>query len=400
MTDRRHGLSPQPVPATTPHPYQGETPVSTDADAALTTLREEVRGFLAAEREAGSYRPICDCWLEGHDPEFSRKLGARGWLGMTWPRQYGGHERSSLERFVVTEELLAAGAPVAAHWVADRQTGPLLLRYGTEDQRERYLPGIAAGELYVAIGMSEPDSGSDLASIRSHAEKVDGGWLVNGTKVWTSHAHRSDVLVALVRTSRSETDRHAGLSQLLIPLDAKGVTVSPIEVMTGEAHFAEVALTDVFVSDAQLVGEAGDGWRQVTSELAYERSGPERFMSTYPLFDALVGEAPASADGELGSVAGQMWALHLMSEAVNRSIEAGTADPATPALVKDAGTQLENEIIEVARSSMASLSGGPSGELARLFREAQLAAPAFTLRGGTNEILRTIIAKSWGRSRV
>lgn len=374
--------------------------MSTVDKASLASLRAEVREFLRAEREAGNYRPICDCWLEGHDADFSRKLGARGWLGMTWPRRYGGHERSSLERFVVTEELLAAGAPVAAHWVADRQTGPLLLRYGTEDQKQRYLPGIAAGELYVAIGMSEPDSGSDLASIRSYAERTVGGWVVNGTKVWTSHAHRSDVLVALVRTSRSEGDRHAGLSQLLIPLDADGVTVSPIEVMTGEAHFAEVALSDVFVPESQLVGQVGDGWRQVTSELAYERSGPERFMSTYPLLEVLVEEAGEPTDGEIGAVTGQMWALHLLSEEVNRSIQAGTADPALPALVKDAGTRLENEIIEVARECMACLPGGPSLELIRLFREAQLAAPAFTLRGGTNEILRTIIAKSWGRTRV
>jgi acyl-CoA dehydrogenase len=386
------------VPAIPPSSNKGIFVATIVDDASLATLRAEVRDFLRTERDAGTYRPICDCWLEGHDPAFSRKLGERGWLGMTWPREYGGHERSSLERFVVTEELLAAGAPVAAHWVADRQTGPLLLRYGTEEQRRQYLSGIAAGELFVAIGMSEPDSGSDLASIRSSAQKVEGGWLVNGTKVWTSHAHRSDVLVALVRTSKAGSDRHAGLSQLLIPLDADGITVSPIEVMTGEAHFAEVALNDVFVADAQVVGAVGDGWQQVTSELAYERSGPERFMSTYPLFDALVSEVDEAADDDLGAVIGQMWALHLLSEDVNRSIEAGTADPATPALVKDAGTRLEGEIIEVARSAMSHL-GDPSTELRRLFREASLAAPAFTLRGGTNEILRTIIAKSWGTSR-
>ena len=116
---------------------------------------------------------------------------------MTWPKKYGGHERSALERFVVTEELLAAGAPVAAHWVADRQSGPLLLRYGTEEQRQRFLPGMARGEIYFVIGLSEPNSGSDLASLSTMAKKVDGGWVLNGSKVWTSGAHRAHYMIAL-----------------------------------------------------------------------------------------------------------------------------------------------------------------------------------------------------------
>src|SRR5262245_35904149 len=154
------------------------------ASPAAEELRREVRDFLARELAGGSAVNRAGSWGR-RDPDFSRKMGARGWIGMTWPKKYGGHERSALERYVVLEEVLAAGAPMGAHWVADRQSGPLLLRFGTEAQRQSILPRIAAGECYFCIGMSEPDSGSDLAATRTRAVAVQGGFLVNGTKIWT-----------------------------------------------------------------------------------------------------------------------------------------------------------------------------------------------------------------------
>ncbi|MBI3965341.1 MAG: acyl-CoA dehydrogenase family protein, partial [Chloroflexi bacterium] len=192
---------------------------------AAERLRSEVRAFIAEELASGSFTPECDSWLSGFSPEFSRKLGQRGWIGMTWPKTYGGHERTALERFVVTEELLAVGAPVAAHWIGDRQSGPLLLRFGTEEQRQRFLPQIVKGECYFGIGMSEPDSGSDLASIRTSARREGDVWLLTGRKVWTSHAHRANFLIVLARTAPATEERHAGMSQFLVPLDAPGVTV-------------------------------------------------------------------------------------------------------------------------------------------------------------------------------
>ena len=358
-------------------------------------LRHEVRDFLAEERASGGFIPTCDSWLNGHDPVFSQKLGERGWLGMTFPPEYGGHGRSSLERFVVNEELLAAGAPVAAHWVADRQTGPLILRFGTDAQKQEFLPGIARGELLVAIGMSEPDSGSDLASLKTRAEKVTGGWKVTGTKVWTSHAHHSHIMVTLVRTApRRKDDRHGGLSQLIIDLNTDGVEISPIQVMTGKAHFAAVSMDGVFVPDAMLVGQEGDGWRQVTSELSYERSGPERFLSTLPLMASVIRDGEPAGDSAVGGYSAQLWALHLLSEGINVALEAGAVEPARPALVKNAGTLLEKESVEMARALIVD-SGKPSEESRRLLRQALLAQPGFTLRGGTNEVLRTIIARRW-----
>jgi acyl-CoA dehydrogenase len=369
---------------------------------AAAELRREVREFLAAELAEGHFTPRVDAWLQGWDEAFSRRLGARGWLGMTLPAEYGGHGRSALERYVVTEELLAAGAPVAAHWIADRQIGPSLLRYGTEQQRLRYLPGIARGEVYFGIGMSEPGAGSDLAAVRTRGERVAGGWRLSGTKVWTSGAHRAHAFFVLARTGPLDpADRHAGLSQFIVELDQPGVRISPIRLLSGAHHFNEVVLDSVEVPDAMVLGEVGGGWSQVTSELAYERSGPERFLSTFPLLAALAGEAGRrAASGPdlawLGGLVGRVYTLRQLSLAVAGALAAGTRPDTAAALVKDLGTRLEGDIVEVA-AQMIELEPDPdAGGLAGLLAESELQAPGFTLRGGTNEILRGVIARSMG----
>ena len=358
-------------------------------------LRAEVRAFLATELAAGSYQPSCDNWLAGHSPQFSRRLAERGWVGMTWPKRYGGHERTALERYSVIEELLAAGAPVAAHWISDRQTGPLLLRYGSEAQRERFLPEMAAGRCFFCIGMSEPDSGSDLASIRTSAVRVEAGWLVNGVKVWTSGAHLNHYLLSLVRTSPPvEGRRHEGMSQVIIDLKSDGVEVRAIRTITGQHHFNEVVLRDVLVPDGMMVGEEGAGWQQVTAELAYERSGPERFLSTFQLLVQLIRELGSDIDASsavaIGGLAAQLFTLRRLSLAVAGSIEAGLVPATEAALVKDLGTRFERELTEVVRS-VAPLD--PSPRFQELMAEAVLAGPGFTLRGGTSEILRGIVAR-------
>ncbi len=363
-------------------------------------LRAEVRGFLAAEIATGGFVPMCDSWLGGHSPEFSRKLGERGWLGLTWPARYGGHERSALDRFAVTEELLAAGAPVAAHWISDRQSGPLLLRYGTEDQRQALLPRMARGECYFAIGMSEPDAGSDLASVRTSARPVEGGWRLDGVKVWTSHAHHSHYMIALVRTSQ-EAAKHAGLSQLIVDLHAPGVEIRAIRLTTGEHHFNEVRLEDVFVPRSMLIGVEGEGWQQVLSELAFERSGPERVLTTFPLFAELARQAARSPEpglraavGELGA---QLWTLRRLSLAVAAALQAGRSPVNEAALVKDLGTRFERQVAEIARTAVdTEPDRTASDRLAALLAQAILSGPGYTLRGGTNEILRGIVARAVG----
>ena len=364
-------------------------------------LRREVRAFLLEELESGSYTPRCDAWLAGYSAEFSRKLGQRGWLGMTWPRRYGGHERSTLERFVVVEELLAAGAPVAAHWIGDRQSGPAILRYGTQDQCSRLLPAMAKGESFFSIGMSEPDSGSDLASISTKAVPDGAAWRVSGTKVWTSHAHRSDYMVTLCRTSPSDpSDRHAGLTQFIVDLHARGVRVNPILLLDGEHHFNEVVLDDVEVPSDMILGGVGDGWKQVTAELAFERSGPERILSTFPLLRELVATVnprDRQVNAALGRLVAQLATLRELSLRVAASLERGEAPDVAAALIKDLGTRFENELIDVTRNLVdIEPSTESTNTLSRLLAESVLHSPGFTLRGGTNEILRGIIARELG----
>ncbi len=366
--------------------------------AGLDDLRGEVRQFLAEERAAGRYTPRCDCWLVGFDERFSLALGQRGWIGTTFPKQYGGAAADPLTRFVIAEELLAAGAPVAAHWIADRQSGPSILRFGTEGQRHRYLPGIASGELFFAIGMSEPDSGSDLASVRTRAERVDGGWVVNGTKVWTSHAHHAHQMLTLVRTSPLDpSHRHAGLSQFIIDMASPGVSCNPIELISGAHHFNEVVLSEVFVGDEQVLGTVGNGWTQVTHELAYERSGPERILSTYPLLEAARVELAKSQAGRrlLARLSAELWTLRAMSMAVAVELAAGNTPNVEAATVKDLGTQFERNLVHAVAEAL-DIEPDPTqpGTLPHMLAEALQQAPGFTLRGGTNEVLRGVVAKA------
>ncbi|MFS0916431.1 acyl-CoA dehydrogenase family protein [Brevibacillus sp. 179-C 1.1 NHS] len=362
-------------------------------------IRAEVREFLTNEQDKGTFEPRCDQWLNGYSPELTKKLGEKGWIGMTWPKKYGGHERSALERYVLTEELLAAGAPVGAQWIADRQTGPLLLRYGTEEQRTEFLPKIAKGECYFAIGLSEPNAGSDLAAVRTKAVKTEGGWLLNGSKIWTSGAHHAHYMITLCRTSPLDPEkRHAGMSQLLVDLSAPGVTIRPIYAMTGEHHFNEIIFEDVFIPENRLVGEEGNGWKQSMTELAYERSGPERILSTFPLLQELTYQIQQRGDAQLmthvSMLVARLWTLRQMSIGIAHMLEKGETPDIAAALVKDMGNKFEMQVAEITRLLIpTSPSVSAASRLDRLMAESILQAPGFTLRGGTTEVMRGIVAK-------
>jgi alkylation response protein AidB-like acyl-CoA dehydrogenase len=364
-------------------------------------LRAEVRAFLEQEIASGAFVPAIGAMVSD-DPAFSRKCGERGYLGMTWPKAYGGHERSALERYVVVEEMLAAGAPVMAHWIADRQSGPQILRHGSERARTTILPEIAAGRCFFAIGMSEPDTGSDLASVKTRATKVDGGWRVNGRKVWTSYAHRAHYLIALVRTGGSVEERHAGLTQLIIDLKAPGITIRPILNVYGGHEFNEVTFDDVLVPADMSVGGEGQGWAMVTSELAFERSGPDRFMSTYRLLveafrEVGTARGPAAAS-DLGRLVAHLATLRRMSMSIAGLLEKGESPVTEAALVKDLGTGLEQEIPEVVRRVLPLEPRRSKGETQYDFLQ-QLGlqqAPSYSIRGGTREVLRGMIARGLG----
>jgi alkylation response protein AidB-like acyl-CoA dehydrogenase len=334
----------------------------------------------------------------GFDRDFSRLVGARGWIGMTWPKKYGGAERSGLERHVVLEEMLAAGAPVAAHWFADRQSGPQLLRFGTERQRREILPRIVRGELVFSVGLSEPGAGSDLAAIRTRATAVTGGWSVTGSKVWITNAHRADYMIALLRTEAPKEDRHAGLSQFLIDMTWSGIKVRPIEDLTGQSHFNEVFFDDLFLPEESLIGKAGEGWRQAMAELAHERSGPERFMSSIQVLFLMIRELASGASEEqaieVGLLVSELNTLRHMSLAIAGMLDAGKDPSAEAAMVKDLGARFEQLLPEVAQRLFDIVPGrDAASDLQRVLAHVILMAPAFSLRGGAREILRGIVAQ-------
>ncbi|MEZ0351938.1 acyl-CoA dehydrogenase family protein [Mycobacterium sp. pR1184] len=367
----------------------------------LAKLRASVREFLQADQSEYGWAPDIDSWLGQWDEGFSARLGAAGLVGLIIPEKYGGRGLTHLHRYVVTEELLAAGAPIAAHWVADRQVVPGLLAYGSEEQRERLLPRIAAGTFYSCIGMSEHGAGSDLAAVQTRATKTAGGWLLTGTKVWTSGAHHAHQVVVLARTSPPDPQRrHDGFSQFLVPCDAEGVRIEPILLMNGDHHFNEVAFEDVFVPDGDVLGEVGQGWHQVTAELSFERSGPERILSTAPLIVAAIrllsssGGTDDTTAGIVGDLLGRLISLRQLSVWVARMLSENKNAANQAALVKDLGTRFEQESIDVITDVLDRTAVTP--ELAALMTTAALHKPVFTLRGGTNEVLRGVVARGMG----
>ncbi|BBZ35854.1 acyl-CoA dehydrogenase [Mycolicibacterium confluentis] len=369
----------------------------------LAALRASVRDFLTADRAEYGWEPGVDTWLSAWEEGFSARLGDAGFLGLTIPTEYGGRGLSHLHRYVVTEELLVAGAPVAAHWIADRQVAPGLLAYGTEEQRHRILPRIAAGRFYSAIGMSEPQSGSDLAAAATRATRTDGGWVLNGRKVWTSGAHLAHQVVVLARTSPPDPDhRHAGFSQFLVPTDAGGVTIDPIVSMDGQHHFNETIFDDVFVPDADVLGEIGDGWHQVTAELSFERSGPERVLSTVTVIlaaiRALAQQSSDAGAAAVGDLVARLVSLRQLSVSVARALAAGESAANQAALVKDLGTRFEQDSVNLVTDLLDHLDDdSPHQDRLRAMLDiARVHSPMVTLRGGTNEVLRGVVARGMG----
>lgn len=360
-------------------------------------LRAEIRAFIAANMPDDDPARRANCWAVS-DFAFSKALGAAGFIGMVLPTAYGGRGRHPLERYIVIEELLAAGAPVGAHWIADRQTGPVILRYGSEQQKQRYLPAMAAGALYSCIGLSEPGAGSDLAAVRTTARRIDGGWRIDGQKVWTTKAHEASVMLALVRTGEGSS-RHEGLSQFLIPMETPGVRVRPIIDLAGIHDFNEVFFDDVRLGEDALLGGEGDGWAQATAELTFERCGPERYLSSHALLaafiDAAGADAPAHLLDAIGRFAAELWTLRNMSLATAAKLAAGADPTLEAAMVKDLGNSFEQRLPRIIQALCEDVDPyGPA--LHRLLALLLQIAPSFSLRGGTREIMRNIIARGLG----
>lgn len=383
------------IPRLFPVPDAPPSPPPVDEAA----LRAEVRAFVAREIDRGTITPGRQTWTTW-SREFSLHCAQAGYIAMTMPREYGGHDRTAFERYIVCEELLAAGAPQGSHWIADRQSGPQILRHGSERLKQDILPRIAAGTCTFGIGMSEPDSGSDLSSIRTRADKVDGGYRLFGEKVWTTNAQHADYMIVLCRTAPSEGGRYDGLSQLVVPMADPAITTRPIRDLRGEEELNEVRFDGAFVPQDHLLGKEGDGWRLVGEELAFERSGPDRILSTFGLLSMMVqivGPDPdRMAAAEIGRLTARLTAIRQLSLTINRRLSAGQSVSGLAPIMKDMGTALEQDIPEVARRILDLIPSGTGDPAQAALATAILSAPCFSLRGGTREILKGMIAREMG----
>jgi acyl-CoA dehydrogenase len=360
----------------------------------LGELRQEVQAFLTDARATGMFRPTVDCWLRGFDLRFSRELSARGWLGVTWPARFGGRDWPNAARFVITEELLRFGAPVAAHWIGDRQIGPSLLRHGTPELQHEFLPKIVASQVTFCLCMSEPGAGSDLAAVATRAEPAEGGWLVNGTKIWTSYAQHASHGYLLARTSAG-AKRHDGLTEFIVDMSWPGITVAPIVDMSGGRHFNEVTFSNVLVPAGRVLGKIGNGWRQVTEQLSFERGGPERVLTAYPLLEHAVTQAAAKPhlQAELGEIVARLRTLRHMTLSLADALDRGEAPVQQAATLKVAGTEFEQRVVDFAVRAL-DVEADPLGDgIAGLLADAITASPGFTIRGGATAVLLSILAK-------
>jgi acyl-CoA dehydrogenase len=367
-------------------------------------LRREAREFLAEEVARGSFDPRYP--RRGDTPidrDFARRVAHRGWIGITWPKKYGGGERSFLERYVLTEEFRVANAPTRHYFTADRQSGPTLMKYAAEHIKETILPRIVRGEIQFCIGLSEPNSGSDLFAAKARATTTEGGWLLNGTKIWITNAHTADYMLGMFRTSSPTADnRRHGLTSFLVDMKSKGVSCTRIAQMNGESDFNEVAFHDMFIPDDHVIGEIDGAWKQATSELAFERSGPERFLETFYLLPELIRVLGPSLDARsaegVGRLVAQLHTLRRMSVSVAGVLQAGGDATVKASIVKDLGTLWEQGLPAQVRSLSAFVErkAGDRPPLDEMLAFALKTAPKLTIQGGTTEVLRGIIARDLG----
>jgi alkylation response protein AidB-like acyl-CoA dehydrogenase len=370
-------------------------------------LRGEVREFLEGEIKQGLWQPTCDAWIMAYDPEFTKRVAAKGWIGLTWPEEYGGHGRSFIDRLIVTEEMLRYGAPAACHWFADRQIGGAIVHYGTDEQKKEILPKILKGEAYVGLGMSEPEAGSDLASLKTRAVEDGDDYIIDGQKVWTSGGSHMNMIYLVARTD-PEVAKHKGISEFLFETSLPGITVRPIEDITGGVHFNEVFFDSARVPKKYLIPEKNRGFYQVVNQLDYERSGMERLMANYPLLEALIQYVketkrhgrPLADDPIIRSKIAQLkieleiGRLHMYRVAV--VMDEGRAPNWESSMSKAYGTAFEQRLAGAA-IEVAGLYGQLSPDskwvpMQGMAYHSYLSSKGYSLQAGSSEVLKNILA--------
>lgn len=363
---------------------------------AIEQLRQRTRTYVEAWKRDHADDFRADNWMRGFDREFSAGLAAEGMLGISWPVEHGGAGLGNVARLAITEELLRAGAPTGAHWIGERQIGPSIIRHGNEELRREFLPAIMSAEYTFCLGMSEPEAGSDLASVSTRAVETSNGWRVRGRKVWTSGAHHATHIYLLARTDEGER-KHQGLTEFVVDMNSPGISVSPILDIAGQHHFNEVTFDDVHVPATRQLGQRGGGWRQVLGQLAFERGGPERFLSTYPVLVELIQRGPAitaAVTQEIGDLVARLAVLRQMVLQVAELLDAGDVPVQQAAMLKLMGSSFEVDLIEVARTAYARADVTPGP----IFFDALLASPGFGIRGGAADVLLEMIAKQEART--
>jgi alkylation response protein AidB-like acyl-CoA dehydrogenase len=370
-------------------------------------FRQEVRDFLEEEIRIGTFQPMCDGWIQGYSPEFTKKVAERGWIGLAWPKEYGGQGRSNIDRLILTEEMLRYGAPAACHWFADRQIGRAIIAYGTEELKQEFLPKILKGEAYVGLGMSEPEAGSDLASLQTRAVEDGDDYVITGQKMWTSCA-RFMTHVYLVARTDQEAPKHRGISEFIVDATLTGITIQPTIDITGSEAWGEVFYDNVRIPKKYLIGEKNRGFYQILNQLDYERAGLERLMGNYPLFDALIqftreterNSAPLCKDPSIRQKLAQLRvefeAGRLLTYRVVLVIEEGRAPNVEAAMAKAYCTTFEQRLASVATEILGLygqlLAESKWAPIMGMAPHSYLGSKGYSLQAGTTEVLRNIVA--------
>ena len=371
------------------------------------TFRQEVRDFLEGEIKSGAFQPMCDGWIQGFSPDFTKKMAARGWIGLHWPKEYGGQGRSQIDRLILTEELMRYGAPAACHWFADRQIGRSIIIYGTDEQKEELLPLILKGEAYIGLGMSEPEAGSDLASLRTRATEDGDDYIIDGQKMWTSCARFMTHVYIVARTD-PDAPKHRGISEFILDASLPGIDIRPTIDITGTEAWGEVFYDNVRIPKKNLIGEKNRGFYQILNQLDFERAGLERLMGNYPLFEALIGftkettrnGVPLCKDplirDKLARLQIEFEMGRLLSYRVVLVIEEGRAPNVEAAMAKAYCTTFEQRL-----ASMATEILGLYGQLVAeskwapimgMAPHSYLGSKGYSLQAGTTEVLKNIVA--------
>ncbi|MDY6853795.1 MAG: acyl-CoA dehydrogenase family protein [Thermodesulfobacteriota bacterium] len=373
-----------------------------------TEFRQEVRDFLDQKLKSGAFQITSNGWIESFSQEFSKEISKKGWIGMTWPKEFGGQEATYLDRAILMEEMLKYQAPIGYHFLGDRQVGPAIIHFGSEEQKETILPKIINAEISFALGFSEPDAGSDLVSVRTSAIEEGDHYIINGQKVWTTGAHRADYIWTLVRTDPDASKKHKGLSEFIVDLKNPGVTIRPIINMVGVHSFNEVFFDNVKVPKENMVGQKNRGFYQIMAQMDYERAGLERLMQNYPLFEYIIeyvkkekrNGGPLCKDTKIRNTLAQLEIEYQIGRIfcyqVAWTLTQGRLPNYEASLCKAYCTQFEKRLSD-ASTRILGLYGQlmPGSKWAPIQGDAAssyLWSVSYTLQGGTVEVLKNIIA--------